>query len=142
MSRWRIAPRKGHLDRLKRMYGYLKAHNDGKDRYRVDLPDMSGLPDMNSQWEHSVYGDCKEEIPNDIPEALGREVILTTYVDANLYHDMITGKAITAVLHFINHTLFVWYSKRQALVESATFSSEFVATRAAVEQIIDNRITL
>jgi hypothetical protein len=54
-----------------------------------------------SSWEHSVYGNCKEEIPEDIPEALGKEVILTTYVDANLYHDMITGRAITAVLHFI-----------------------------------------
>jgi hypothetical protein len=30
MSRWQIAPRKGHLDRLKRMYGFLKLHNDGK----------------------------------------------------------------------------------------------------------------
>jgi hypothetical protein len=142
MSRWRIAPRKGHLDRLKQIYGYLKAHNDGKIRYRVEMPDMSGVSQVVNSWEHSVYGNCKEEIPEDVPEALGKEVILTTYVDANLYHDMITGRAITAVLHFINKTPFEWYSKRQATVESATFSSEFVATRAAVEQIIDNRITL
>jgi hypothetical protein len=142
MSRWRVAPRKGHLDRLKRIYGYLKAHCDGKIRYRVESPNMSGLPEVTSSWEHSVYGTCKEEIPSDIPEALGKEVVLSTYVDANLYHDMITGRAITAVLHFINKTLFEWYSKRQATVESATFSSEFVATRAAVEQIIDNRTTL
>jgi hypothetical protein len=140
MSRWQIAPRKGHLNRLKRMYGFLKLHNNGKIRYRVDEPDMSGLPSMHYSWEHS--GECKEEIPEDAPEALGKAVVLSTYVDANLYHDMITGRAITAVLHFINKTPFEWYSKRQATAESATFSSEFVATRTAVEQIMDNRITL
>jgi hypothetical protein len=97
---------------------------------------------MHYSWEHIVYGECKEEIPEDAPEALGKAVVLSTYVDANLYHYMITCRAITAVLHFINKTPFEWYSKRQATAESATFSSEFVATRTAVEQIMDNRITI
>ena len=44
--------------------------------------------------------------------------------------------------HFINGTLFDFYTKRQATVEMATFSSEFVAGRVAVDQTVDNRITL
>ena len=66
----------------------------------------------------------------------------TTYVDANLHHDLTTGKSVTAVLHFINSTPGDWFSKRQATVETVTYGSEFVAARTAVDQIIDLRYTL
>ena len=38
---------------------------------------------------YSVYGNVQEQIKKDIPEPLGNQVITTTYVDANLYHDMV-----------------------------------------------------
>jgi hypothetical protein len=68
-------------------------------------------------------------------------VILTHYVDANLYHNVF-DREITGVLHFFNGTPIDWYSKKQATVESATYGSEFVAARTCVEQIIDLRHTL
>ena len=73
---------------------------------------------------------------------MGKRVVLTTYVDANLYHDVVTGRAVTALLHFINQTPFDWYSKRQATVESATFGSEFVAARTGIDHIVDIRTSL
>ena len=66
----------------------------------------------------------------------------TTYVDANLHHDQVTGKAVTACLHIVNATPSHWYTKRQATVETATYGSEFVAARIATDQIIDLRYTL
>ena len=42
----------------------------------------------------------------------------------------------------INSTIIDWFSKRQATVEAATYGSEFMAARQAVQQIIDLRITL
>ena len=66
----------------------------------------------------------------------------TTYVDANLHHDQVTGRAVTACLHLINATPSHWQTKRQATVETATFGSEFVAARIATDQIIDLRYTL
>ena len=57
-------------------------------------------------------------------------------------HDMLTGKSVTAILHFVNKTPVDWYSKKQATVETATYGSEFVAARTCVEQIIDLRNTL
>ena len=66
----------------------------------------------------------------------------TTYVDANLHHDQVTGKAVTACLHMVNATPSHWHTKRQATVETATFGSEFVAARIATDQIIDLRYTL
>ena len=35
-----------------------------------------------------------------------------------------------------------WFSKRQSTVEAATYGSEFMAARLAVQQIIDMRLTL
>ena len=37
-------------------------------------------------------------------------------VDANLHHDLATGKVVTAVLHFLNQTPIDAYSKRHHLV--------------------------
>ena len=66
----------------------------------------------------------------------------TTYCDANLYHDKVTGRALSGVLHFVNGTPIDWYCKRQATVEVATYGSEFVVARIATEQIMDLRISL
>ena len=63
-------------------------------------------------------------------------------VDGILSHDLITGRSVTAVLHFFNLTQGDWYSKRQATVENATYGSEFVAAKTTTEQIIDIRQTL
>ena len=58
-------------------------------------------------------------------------------MDANLHHDLATGKTVTAVLHFLNQTPIDAYTKRQSTVETATYGSDFVAARTAVDQIID-----
>ena len=67
---------------------------------------------------------------------------LTHYVDANLYHNALTGRSVTGILHMVNATPVEWYSKKQATVETATYRSEFVAARTCIEQIIDLRNTL
>jgi hypothetical protein len=142
MSGYRVAPRQGHLDRCKRIYGYLSKMRYSQIRINTADPDLSELPVQVQDWKNTVYGDSFEEIPHDIPKPLGKYVTLTTYVDANLYHDMISGRSVTGVLHLINKTPFDWYSKKQATVETATYGSEFVAARHATEQILDHRITL
>jgi hypothetical protein len=57
-------------------------------------------------------------------------------------HDMISGKSVTATLHFLNQTPIDWYTKKQATVETATYGSEFVAARTCTEQIIELRTLL
>jgi hypothetical protein len=69
-------------------------------------------------------------------------VTLSHYVDANLMHGIAMGRSVTGILHLLNKTPIVWYSKKQATVETATYGSEFVAARVCVEQIIDLRNTL
>ena len=141
MSRFRAAPREGHMKRLKRIYGYVKQYPKGAIRVRVGLPDYSGLVDTKYDWT-GIYGNIAEELPYDMPEPLGKPVITTTYEDANLYHDYLTGRSVTGILHLVNQTPIDWYCKRQATVETATYGSEFNAARTATEQIMDMRYTL
>ena len=99
------------------------------------------IPDNNDRAK-SIYGNVTEIIPEDAPRPLGPRVIMTTYVDANLCHDMVTGRAVTGILHLLNQTPVDFYTKKQSTVETATYGSEFVAGRTATEQIIDLRLTL
>jgi hypothetical protein len=83
-----------------------------------------------------------EELPQDAPKPCGKHVTLTHYVDANLMHDVITGRSVTGILHLVNKTPIDWFPKNQATVETATYGSEFIAARTCVEQIIELRTTL
>ena len=103
-------------------------------RFRTGEPDFSSLKDQEYDWTRSVYSGACEQIPHDIPKPLGKHVQTTHYVDANLHHDLATGKAVTAVLHFLNQTPIDAYTKRQSTVETATYGSEFVAARTAVDR--------
>ena len=115
LSRFRAQPRKGHLDRAKRIVGYLLFLPDGAIRFRIGEPDFSSLKDQEYDWTRSVYSGACEQIPHDIPKPLGKHGQSTHYVDANLHHDLATGKAVTAVLHFLNQTPIDAYSKRHHL---------------------------
>ena len=44
MSRFRSAPRKGHLERLQRIHGYVLKTKHYSNRYRTEEPDYSYLP--------------------------------------------------------------------------------------------------
>ena len=142
LSRFRAQPRKGHLDRAKRIVGYLLFLPDGAIRFRIGEPDFSSLKDQEYDWTRTVYSGACEQIPHEIPKPLGKHVQTTHYVDANLHHDLATGKAVTAALHFLNQTPIDAYTKRQSTVETATYGYEFVAARTAVDQIIGIRTTL
>ena len=125
MSGFRVAPRKGHLDRVKRICGYLAKMKNGVIRIRTEEPDYSDFADIQYDWTRSVYGELTEVLPTDTPPPLGKYVTMTHYVDANLMHDVVTGRSVTGILHLANKTPIDWYSKKQSTVETATYGSEF-----------------
>ena len=51
----------------------------------TEEPDFSALPVQHYDWMYTVYGDVKELIPQDIPEPLGKHVVMISYVDANYF---------------------------------------------------------
>ena len=144
MSRFRAMPRKGHLEALVHLAGYIRRFPNAAIRFRTGIPDHEaefGKP-QHFSWMETPYGDAKEEIPEDAPEPKGKAVRSTSFVDANLLHDVVTGRSCTGIFHFLNQTPLHAFSKRQNQVETATYGSEFMAARQAVEQIIELRHTL
>jgi hypothetical protein len=76
MSGFRIAPRIGHVKRLKRIYGYLSKMRFVSIRVRTEEPDFSDVPNPEYDWTYTVYGNVKELLPKDAPEPLGKYVTL------------------------------------------------------------------
>jgi hypothetical protein len=128
--------------RVQRICGYLRKKPDAAIRFRIGVPDtMIHVEPPCQNWEY-VYGNLSEELPFDMPVPLGNSVRISTFEDANLLHDHVTGRSAMGILHFVNQTPVEWFSKRQNTVETATYGSEFVVARTATEQIIDLRYTI
>ena len=121
-------PRIGHLDRAKQVVGFLAKMKHGVLRFRTAEPDFSDLPEQDFDWAHSVCGDVEEMKDDSVPPPLGACAQLCHCVDANLCHDLVTGRSVTGILHFANQTLLDWCTKKQAAVETAMCGSEFVAS--------------
>jgi hypothetical protein len=131
LSSFRSAPRIGHLDRAKCIVRYLVKFKHSAIKFRVKIPDHSDLPDHNFGWDTSIYEGVSAILPDDAPRPLRLPVLFTRYVDANLFHDWITRRSVTGVISIVNQTPLEWISKKQPMVKTATYRSEFVTTRLA-----------
>ncbi|MGH7974543.1 MAG: reverse transcriptase domain-containing protein, partial [bacterium] len=141
MARFNAIPRKGHKERMLRIFGYLKCHLKGRVLVDIEMPDLSGLKLLDNCWS-TLYPGAVEEIPDGMPEPRTGPVMLTCYVDADHAHDLETRRSVTGVLISVNKTPIKWFSKRQNTVESSTYGSELVAARIATDLIIEMRYKL
>eukprot|EP00977_Amphora_coffeiformis_P022647 scaffold11170_cov229-Amphora_coffeaeformis.AAC.1 len=111
----------------------MKKRRGGAIRFRTGIPDWeNAFPEpIKYDWMETVYGTPPEEVDGKAPTPKGRMVRTTSFVDANLMHDVLTGRSCTGILEFLNQTPIDWFSKRQNQVETATYGSEFMAARQA-----------
>jgi len=142
LPHFRAMPRQGHLDRVKKIHGHLSKMRDVTIKIRTDAPDHSDISVKMCDWECSCYADAKEETPLDAPKPKGKLAPMTSHFDANLHHNLVSGKSVAGILHQLNKTPINWCSKLQSTVETATFRSECVTTTTCTEQVIDLRLTL
>ena len=105
MKSFRVEPRVEHVEIIKRTCGYLCKYNCGTIRFRIEEPDASAMPNAHYDWEESVYGKVEEVLPINAPEQLGKQVVAIRNYDANLYHNVITGRSPTSVLRFLGTAL-------------------------------------
>ncbi|KAL7578502.1 hypothetical protein ACA910_011565 [Epithemia clementina (nom. ined.)] len=82
LSQFRLAPHIGQIDCAKQVYGYLQKTKHYALRFHTMMPTYDDLPEQNHDWIRSVYGEVTEEIPDNAPEPLGKEVMISTYLDA------------------------------------------------------------
>ena len=59
------------LERSKCIVGCSSKMRDGTIRHQTARSDLSHLPLDKYSWDNNVYGDRKEDIPKDTPEAKG-----------------------------------------------------------------------
>jgi hypothetical protein len=142
MSRFNMAPRIGHLEAMKRVFGYLKKYPKGRIVVDTSFPDHSAYKANDFDNWSEFYPDASEELPPNMPTPKGRAARITCFVDADHAHDVVTRRSITGILLFINNTPVKWISKRQPTVETSTYGSELVAARVAIDTIIEFRYKL
>jgi len=143
MSRYNMAPREGHMEAVKRIMGYLLHRQQGQILIDPSIPPIrkKALVSKGYSWTE-FYPDAKEDIPDDIPTALGKMGMITVYVDADHARDKVTRRSVTGILLLLNNTPLTWISKRQKTVETSTYGSELVAARIATDLIIEWRYKL
>ena len=138
LSAYQAAPRQGHLEELIHIFGSRKKNPELTLYFNPEVPKLP--PDMfngdTSDTFKDQYRDAKEEVPDRIPEPKSKSMQIICYVYASHASNKITRKSHTGYLIFINRAPIIWYSKRQNTIESSAFSSEFIAMKTCVEDII------
>jgi hypothetical protein len=143
LSHFSQAPRKGHLDRMLRVFGYLKFHSTlGISMVPTTAPvPISATEFVPQQWREQ-YPNAHEEIPSDAPTPLGRPVNLVVHVDASHASNLVNRRSVTGFVVLANGVPIYWHSKEQNTIETSTFGSEIVAARIASEKLIEYRYKL
>jgi hypothetical protein len=130
MSSYTAMPREGHLEGLFHIFAYLSCHNRSKivmdDEHVIVPPEET--PDFAE-----FYPFAEDVIPEQMPEARGKEVQITMFVDASHAANMVTRQSRTGVLIYVNRAPILWYSKKQNSIETSTFGSEFMALKTGME---------
>ena len=127
-------PRSGHLQQVYHIFGYLKHSPRRRLFFDPDPPNISIERFQKFDWV-DFYKGIEEDIPIDMPEPRGNEVEIHCFVDASHASEKVQRRSQTGILMFINKAPIMFYSKRQNLVETSIFGSEFTATKQAVELI-------
>ena len=130
-------PRQGHLEQVFHIIGYLRHHHNACmvfDPTEWDVPE--GMF-KKEDWSYSPYG-CEnlvEELPPNMPKALGREMRIRVFVDSDHAGDSLTRRSRTGFVVFLNGAPIYWFSKKQTSCETSTYGAEFVAMKVAMEYV-------
>ena len=116
------------------VFRYLKKNMKLKLVLDHRLRGMEQFEHHDFDWER-YYPGAKELIPENMPDALGNPVEISFFADTAFATDLVTRKSTTGILIFVNGAPILWYSKRQATVETATYGSELTALRIAIEKV-------
>jgi hypothetical protein len=83
LGRFRVASRVGHMDRLKRVCGYLRKYPDAAIRFRTGIPSYDDIEIPKHDWMFSVYGEASEEKPTGMPTPKGKRCVLPRLLTRN-----------------------------------------------------------
>ena len=134
MSTHLAMPRRGHLEQVHHIFGYLKERPKRKLFFDPQHPELEEKSFTTYDW-YDFYRDAKEPVPGDMPAPRGQTVSTHCFVDSDHAANTVTRRSQTGLLLFVNRAPVTWFSKRQNTVEMSTFGSEFITMKTAVEHI-------
>ena len=76
-----------------------------------------------------------EAIQPNAPPLRGKEMNLHMFIDSNYAGNKWTRRSRTRFMVYINMSLINWYSKKQPIIETSVFSTEFVAMKVGIETL-------
>jgi len=135
LASYLASPRDGHLDAALHVYGYLKAHHNARLVLDPSYPEIDHDSFLKRNWDYFYGEDLEEELPQDMPTPLGKEVDLRLYVDSSHADDKSNRRSRTGFFIFLNSALIGWCSKKQATIETSVFGAEFVAMKIGIETV-------
>ena len=141
MSRYSTAPKRGHFERMFRIFGYLFSHNKCRISFDPSDPNWENFDIVDHDWGH-MCPDSKECVDPNTPEPLVPELKQTVMVDASHANDYVTMKSCGSYWIFLGQTPVVAYSKRLSTIEAATYGAELVMGRVALEASVAMRYKL
>jgi hypothetical protein len=134
-------PRRGHLEQVYHIFGYLKQSPRRRLYLDPDHPIISEQRFVKYDWT-DFYKYAEDTLPPNMPKARGRAFSTHCFVDSDHAGDKVTRRSQTGVLIFCNRAPILAYSKRQNSVETSTYGSELVAMRQAIDLVKSLRYKL
>ena len=128
-------PRKGHLNCLYHILGYLKNKHNAEMIFDPTEPDIDESAFPKENWEHSVYQNTSETIPKDAPESRGIGFKIRAYVDSDHAGSEVTRRSRSGYMVFLNSAPVYWTSKKQGSIMTSSFASEFIAMKDCCEYL-------
>ena len=135
MASMMAMPRQGHLEQVFHMFAYLKTKHNSSMVFDPTEPDIDESQFERENWSATVYGECKEELPPNMPEPKGVGFTMRAFVDSDHAGDISTRRSRTGFIIFLNSAPIYWFSKKQTCVETSSFGSEFIAMKQCCEYI-------
>ena len=134
-------PREGHLQALFHIFSYLGAKHNAELVFDPSLPDFIDYDSFPKEdWKDSIYATDNDDglskmLPDKMPKARGVGFVMSAFVDSNHAGDLLTRRSRTGFLVYLNSALIHWHSKKQTLVETSSFGSDFMAMKHVTEYI-------
>ena len=127
--------REGHLEQLFHMFAFLKLKYNSSMVFDPTEPDIDESQFSQEDWSATVYGECKEELPGNMPELQVIGFTMHAFVDSDNAGDVTTRQSRTGYLVFLNSAPIYWFLERQTCIETSSFGSEFIAMKQCCEYI-------
>ena len=112
MSSFVAMPREGHLQQLYHIYAYLKGHHNARIVFDPTYSEIDYAKFVKNKGWCKFYGDIKEELPPDMPVALGKEFIMRAFVDADHVGVSTNRRSRTGFLVYLNSALTYFFNKK------------------------------